>query len=125
VNDKPDDHPGLSSFKILRRAREGLHVRSIGFRKASVVVIAALAFAGAGASGSSAADDTFVQFDARVSWIAAQTMVVSTDGASAVSIDLSRVPQDEYQRLVTGDRVIVSGTLEGNRVVGTSIESLE
>ena len=100
-------------------------MRSIGFRKASVAVIAALVFVAAGATGSSAADHTPVQFDARVSWIAAKTMVVSTDDASVVSVDLSRVPQDQYQRLVTGDRVIVSGTLERNRVVATSIESLE
>ena len=52
-------------------------------------------------------------------------MVVSTDEASVVSVDLRRVPQDEYQRLATGDRVIVTGTLERNRVVATSIESLE
>ncbi len=103
-------------------------VRSIGFRKPSTVVMAALvafAFAGAVATGSSAADDTLVLFDARVSWIAAETMVVSTDDGSAVSVDLSQVAQDEYQRLATGDRVIVSGTLEENRVVATSIQSLE
>jgi len=91
----------------------------------SVAIIAALVFVAAGATGSSAADATSVQFDARVSWIAAETMVVSTDDASVVSVDLRRVPQDEYQRLVTGDRVIVTGTLERNRVVAASIESVE
>ena len=91
----------------------------------SVAIIAALVFVAAGATGSSAADATPVQFDARVLWIAAETMVVSTDDASVVSVDLRRVPQDEYQRLVTGDRVMVTGTLERNRVVAASIESVE
>jgi len=100
-------------------------MRRIGFRKALVAVTATLVFVAAGATGSSAADDTPVRFDARVSWIAAETMVVSTDDASVVSVDLRRVPQDEYQRLVTGDRVIVTGTLERNRVVAASIESVE
>ena len=52
-------------------------------------------------------------------------MVVSTDDGPVVSVDLSRVAQDEYQRLVSGARVIVTGTLEGNRVLATSIESVE
>jgi hypothetical protein len=52
-------------------------------------------------------------------------MVVSTADGPAVNIDLSQVPQDEYQRLATGARIIVTGTLGDNRVVATSIESVE
>jgi hypothetical protein len=100
-------------------------MRSIGFRKASALVIAALAFATGVVTGSSAAVDMLVEFDARVSWIADEAMVVSTDDGSAISVDLSGVPEDEYQRLATGDLVIVSGSLEGNRVVATSIQSVE
>jgi cold shock CspA family protein len=94
-------------------------------RKISLVVVLALAFSGAISTGSSAADDTLVRFGARVSWIAAETMVVSTEGGPAVSVDLSQVAQDEYQRLATGARVIVTGTLGRNRVLATSIESVE
>jgi hypothetical protein len=94
-------------------------------RKISLAVVAALAFSGAISAESSAADDLLVRFGARVSWIAAETMVVSTDDGLAVSVDLSRVAQDEYQRLATGSRVIVTGTVGGNRVRATSIESLE
>jgi hypothetical protein len=94
-------------------------------RKISLAVVTALAFSGAISTGSSAADDTLVQFGARVSWIAGETMVVSTDDGPVVSVDLSRVAQDEYQRLVSGARVIVTGTLEENRVLATSIESVE
>jgi len=35
------------------------------------------------------------------------------------------VHQDEYQRLVTGDRVLVTGTVGRTGVLATSIESLE
>jgi len=75
--------------------------------------------------GSSAADDTLVQFPGRVSWIAGETLVVSTDDGPSLAIDLSRVHQDEYQRLVTGDRVIVTGSVGRNGVLATSIESVE
>jgi hypothetical protein len=96
-----------------------------GRRKIPLAVVMALAFSGAIWTGSSAADDTLVRFAARVSWVAAETMVVSTEADPAVSVDLSQVAQDEYQRLATGARVIVTGTLGGNRVLATSIESVE
>jgi hypothetical protein len=94
-------------------------------RKISLAVVMALAFSGAVSTGSSAADHALVRFGARVSWIAAETMVVSTEGDPAVSVDLSQVAQDQYQRLATGALVIVTGTLGGNRVLATSIESVE
>ena len=52
-------------------------------------------------------------------------VVVSTDDGPSLAIDLSRVHQDEYQRLVTGDRVIVTGSVGRNGVLATSIESVE
>jgi hypothetical protein len=100
-------------------------MQAIGVGKASLVVVIALLLVGAVATGSSAGDYMSVELDARVSWIAAETMVVSVDDGSAVSVDLTEVSQDEYQRLAAGDHVIVSGILEDNRVVATSIESLE
>jgi len=93
--------------------------------KVLLAVVSALAFSGVIPAASSAADGTPVRFAARVSWIAAETMVVATDAGQAVSVDLSQVAQDEYQRLATGARVIVSGALEGRGVLATSIESLE
>jgi len=65
-----------------------------------------------------------VRFEGRVSWIAGETMVVSTDDAPSVRVDLTHVDQDEYQRLTTGDFVIVTGTIsdDANRVFATSIE---
>jgi hypothetical protein len=94
-------------------------------RKLLLAIVSALVFSGAVSPESSVAESTPVRFGARVTWIAAGTMVVSTDDGLAVSVDLSQVPQDEYQRLASGDRVIVTGAVGGSRILGTSIESLE
>jgi len=72
-----------------------------------------------------AADGPVVRFRGRVAWIAAETMVVATEGAVAVSVDLRDVRQDEYQRLAPGDRVLVIGVLDRNRIVAITIRSLE
>jgi len=76
---------------------------------------------------ASAADDTPVRFQGRVLWIAGETLLVATDDSQSINVDLTQVPQDEYQRLESYDRVVVTGTIptEGNRVVATSIEPLE
>jgi len=76
---------------------------------------------------ASAADETPVRFEGRVLWIAGQTLMVATDDSQSINVDLTHVPQGEYQRLGSNDRVVVTGTIptEGNRVVATSIEPLE
>jgi type 1 fimbria pilin len=77
--------------------------------------------------GVSAADDAPVHFQARVLWIAGQTLMVATDDGQSIGVDLTHVAQDQYQRLGTNDRVVVTGTIptERNRVVAVSIEHLE
>ena len=56
----------------------------------------------------------------RVSWVAAETPIVSTDDPPSVGVDLSQVDQ------ASGDRVIVTGPTsdDGNRVIATPIRSL-
>jgi type 1 fimbria pilin len=78
-------------------------------------------------SVASAADDLPIRFQARVIWIAAQTLLVATEDSQSISIDLTHVAQDQYQRLVLNDQVVVTGTIpaERNRVVATSIEPLD
>ena len=78
-------------------------------------------------SVAGAADDLPIRFQARVLWIAAQTLLVATEDSQSISVDLTQVRQDQYQRLGRNDRVIVTGTIpaERNRVVATSIEPLE
>lgn len=96
-----------------------------GLRMVVLAVASALTLAGAFPIGSDAAEGVPVRFEARVSWVAAQTMVVATDDGVAVNVDLSQVAQDEYQRLGPGARVIVTGALGRNRIQASSIESSE
>jgi len=51
-------------------------------------------------------------------------MVVAMEDGVAVSVDLREVPQDEYQRLASGDRVLVIGVPGRRRVFATTIRSL-
>jgi hypothetical protein len=76
-------------------------------------------------SGPAAAQDE-VRFQGRVSWIAGETMILSTGDTPSVRVDLRHVDQDEYQRLTMGDYVLVTGTIadDANRVLATSIEPL-
>ena len=76
---------------------------------------------------ASATDETPVRFQGRVLWIAGETLMVATDDSQSINVDLTHVPQDAYQRLESDDRVVVTGTIprDQNRVVATSIESLE
>ena len=89
-------------------------------------VLIALALCGASSIAPAVALGRALRFDGRVPWIAAETLIVSTDDAPSIRVDLSQVDQDEYQRLASGDRVIVTGTIgdEGDPVVATSIQSL-
>ena len=74
-----------------------------------------------------AADDAPVHFRARVLWTAGETLMVATDDGQSVNVNLTRVPQDQYQRLGINDLVVVTGTIptERDRVEATSIEQFE
>jgi type 1 fimbria pilin len=76
---------------------------------------------------ASSADGTPVRFEGRVQWIAGETLTVATDDDQSISVDLTHVPQDQYQRLGSRDRVVVTGTIPtgANLVIATSIKQLE
>jgi hypothetical protein len=85
------------------------------------IVLAALAMLASVAS----AQDLPIQVEGRVTWIAGQGMVVAPDGNTpTVSVDISRVPQDQHAKLREGDRVVVKGAVnnERTRVIAASIE---
>jgi hypothetical protein len=67
-----------------------------------------------------------VAFQGRVSWVAGETLIVSTADTPSVRVDLRQVDQDEYQRLRSGDLILVTGDIpdESDRVVATSIDLL-
>jgi len=56
-----------------------------------------------------------VLVEGRVLWIAGQTMVLDASGSPSVRIDLSEIPQSDYQGLTGGDPVVVSGVLSADR----------
>jgi hypothetical protein len=93
----------------------------------AVAIAAGLALGSVLALGDSAAADAAVRFQARVLWVAAQTLLVATDDSRSISVDLTYVAQDQYQRLGSDDWVVVTGVIPAgrNRVVATSIEPLE
>lgn len=96
------------------------------FRRAFGALLMALVVWGAVPVAPATAQDQEVRFRGRVSWIAGETLVVSTDDSPSVRIDLSQADQADYQRLAVGDFVIVTGIIpyEGDRVVATSIKLL-
>src|SRR5437660_11440522 len=73
---------------------------------------------------ASAADGDPIYFQARVLWIAGETMVVATDGGQRISVDLTQVSQDEYQRLERAEVVVVTGVMaeRDTRVVWPWVE---
>jgi hypothetical protein len=103
----------------------------IRFRRTFAALLTAFAVSGvlpvtALSIAPAAAQDQEVRFLGRVSWVAGNTLVVSTDDSPGVRVDLRRVDQAEYQSLAAGDLVIVTGIIpyEGDRVVATSIKPL-
>ena len=95
-------------------------------RRAFAALLMAFAIWGALTVTPAGAQDQEVRFLGRVSWVAGETLVVSTEDNPSVRVDLSRADQADYQRLAAGDFVIVTGIIpsEGDRVVATSIKPL-
>jgi hydrogenase maturation factor len=97
-------------------------MRRVGALLTVAVFIGTLSFAAV-----ATAQKDVVEVEGRVEWIAAGKMVVAPYTAvGAINVDLTQVDQLEYQRLVTGDSVVVTGTVssEGDRVIATSVHRL-
>ena len=106
----------------------GWHPRRL--RLLAVLTVAILAAVGV---SESVAQEQPILVEGRVQWISGQRMVVAPVGAaiapagtSAINVDLSQVPQDEYSGLSQGDPVAISGTVSRarDRIVATSIRRL-
>ena len=91
-----------------------------------VAALIALATLGVLSLAEGADGDIPVRFEGRVLWIAGETVTVATDDDQSISVDPAHVPQDQYQRLRSNDRVVVIGSIvsEQSRVLATSIEPL-
>ncbi len=77
-----------------------------------------------GLPASAAPQDRAVNLGGRVQWIAGQTLILDVDDGPSVRIDLTRVPQGDYQSLSQGEPIFVTGVLSSDyrRVMGTSIQ---
>jgi hypothetical protein len=76
---------------------------------------------------STAARGVDVRLDGRIQWIAAEKMMLLLDSRGVpVSVDLTRVPQEQYLAVPQGTRIVVEGTFseDGRRVIAASITSV-
>jgi hypothetical protein len=73
----------------------------------------------------SAAQDQYLQVEGWVQWLSAQRLQLVLDNGLSIAIDLTRVPQDQYQGLSPGmrDRISVIGVTspDNRRLVASSI----
>jgi hypothetical protein len=60
-----------------------------------------------------------------VQWVSAQRLQLVLDNGLSISVDLTRVPQDQYQGLSPGmrDRVFVTGVIspDNRRLIASSV----
>ena len=90
--------------------------------KLSALVVA-VSLALTGALAPVLAQGRYLQLDGWVQWIAADKMQLILDNGQSVSIDLGRVPQDQYRGMGQRDRVSVVGVVssDNRRVLATSV----
>jgi len=74
-----------------------------------------------------AAQDRPVTVEGKVAWIAADKMAVAPPGGLPITVDLSQVDLDQYRAILSGDWVIVTGTipLGESRLVARSVQRVE
>jgi hypothetical protein len=75
-------------------------------RRAALILLFAVVLAGLGLSGPADAQQR-VRFEGRLLWLSGDTMAVAVNDGPSVSIDLSKVPQSDYQGLEEGEWVMV------------------
>ena len=76
-----------------------------------------------------AAQPGYVQVDGWVQWVSAQRLQLVLDSGLSISVDLSRVPQSQYQGLGPGakDRVTVIGVIspDNRRLIAQSVTRVQ
>src|SRR5262249_47824322 len=78
-------------------------------------------------AGAAGAEIPAVGVEGKVTWIAADKMVVAPPRGVPVPVDLSGVDLDQYRALREGDRVVVVGVVSPtrDRLLATSVQRLE
>jgi hypothetical protein len=71
----------------------------------------------------------WVQVEGWVQWISAQRLQLVLDNGLSISVDLTRVPQDQYQGLGPGarDRIFVTGVIapDNRRLIASSVTRVQ
>jgi hypothetical protein len=71
------------------------------------------------------AQEQYLQVEGWVQWISAQRLQLVLDSGLSISVDLTHVPQDQYEALAPGsrDRVLVVGVISPNnrRLIASSV----
>ena len=70
-----------------------------------------------------------MQFEGWVQWLSAERLQLVLDNGLSISIDLTKVPQDQYRGLNPGirDRVVVIGVVSSDRrrLIASSVTRIE
>jgi len=91
----------------------------------SFVVAIVLSLVLAGTLAPAAAQGQYMRVDGWVQWFSADRLQLVLESGLSISVDLSKVPQSEYQALGIGprDRVTVVGVVspDNRRLIASSI----
>ena len=83
----------------------------------------------ASATAPATAQGQYLQVEGWVQWISAQRLQLVLDNGLSISVDLTRVPQDQYQGLSSGlrDRVAVVGVVspDNRRLIASSVTRVQ
>jgi hypothetical protein len=96
-------------------------------KRLAMVGLALLAWAGAIAPATP--QGQYLEVEGWVQWVAAQRLPLVLDNGLSISVDLSRVPQDQYQGLGPGSRgrLSVVGVVspDNRRLIATSVTRVQ
>jgi hypothetical protein len=96
----------------------------VGMKPVRLLVVALLVLISVIASGVAQAQ-RYMQVEGWVQWVAADRMQLVLDNGLSISVDLTRVPQGQYQGLGPGqrDRVAVMGYIapDNRRFIASSV----
>jgi len=91
----------------------------------SFVVAIVLSLVLAGTLAPAAAQGQYMRVDGWVQWLSADRLQLVLDNGLSISVDLTKVPQSEYQALGLGprDRVTVVGVVsqDNRRLIASSV----
>jgi hypothetical protein len=109
------EHPALTSYDWLDHP---VDMKPVALVVAGLVALVCVVVPGVGQA-------QYMQVEGWVQWVAADRMQLVLDNGLSISVDLTRVPQSQYQGLGPGqrDRVMVVGVIapDNRRFIASSV----